>query len=148
MERLYFIHTKRVKNKNSCGQRHIPDVEGRGNSVDNGIFIHAIVPRHVETVVLLSQRRADEHIDIKLDLTDLDLTAAEAKATYEEIKEYVNERYGIKVPSLYISQVKRKLGFKVTDSFNKPKTENAKQPQCPPDKEKIIVEALKYFKMI
>ncbi len=85
------------------------------------LFIHAIVPRHVETVVLLSQRRADEHIDIKLDLTDLDLTAAESKATYEEIKEYVYEHYGVKVSSLYISQVKRKLGFKVTDSFYKPK---------------------------
>ena len=55
MERLYFIHTKRVKNKNSCGQRHIPDVEGRDNGVDNGIFIHAVVPRHVETVVLMTK---------------------------------------------------------------------------------------------
>ena len=96
----------------------------------------------------MSQRRADEHIDIKLDLTDLDLTSAEAKATYDEIKAYILEQYGVKVSSLYISQVKRKLGLEVGESYNKPKTEHAKQPQCPPDKEKMIVAALKHFKMI
>ena len=77
-----------------------------------------------------------------------DLTASEAHPTYEEIKAYIQKEYGVKVSSLYISQVKRKLGLEVGESFNKPKNENAKQPQCPPDKEKIIIEALKHFKMI
>ena len=97
---------------------------------------------------MLSQRRATEHIDIKLDLTDLDLTAAETKPTYEDIKAYVLKTYELKVSTLYISQVKRKLGLEVGESYKKPKSENVKQPQCPPDKEKIIIEALKLFKMI
>ena len=103
--------------------------------------------RNPECVVLLSQRRATEHIDIKLDLTNLDLTAAEAKPAYDDIKAYVLKTYGLKVSTLYISQVKRKLGLEVGKSFNKPKTNIAKQPQCPPDKEKIIIAALKYFNM-
>ena len=101
-----------------------------------------------ETVVLLSQRRADEHIDIKLDLTKLDITAAETKPTYDEIKDYVFKEFGMKVSSLYISQVKRKLGLEVGESYNKPKSPDAKQPQCPKEKEKAIVEALKWFKVI
>ena len=88
------------------------------------------------------------YVDFKIDLDEQDLTASEAHPTYEEIKTYIKEQYGIKVSSLYISQVKRKLGLEVGESFNKPKNENAKQPQCPPDKEKIIIEALKHFKMI
>ena len=121
----------------------------------NGYKVRKIQPvdmfphtAHVETVVLLSQRRADEHIDIKLDLTKLDLTSAEVKPTYDEIKDYVFKKFGLKVSTLYISQVKRKLGLEVGDSFNKPKAENAKQPNCPKDKEKAIVEALKWFKVI
>ena len=103
---------------------------------------------HVECVVLLSQRRATEHIDIKLDLTDLDLTAAEAKPTYDDIKAYVLETYGLKVSTLYISQVKRKFGLEVGEAFNKPKTDKNKTPQCPEEKERAIVAALEYFKMI
>ena len=74
-------------------RRHIPDAGGCDNSVNMCLFIYAIAPRHVETVVLLSQRRADEHIDIKVDLTDLDLTSAEAKATYDEIKAYKRKKF-------------------------------------------------------
>ena len=103
---------------------------------------------HVECVVLLSQRRATEHIDIKLDLTDLDLTAAEAKPTYDDIKAYVLKTYGLKVSALYISQVKRKLGLEVGEAFNKPKSDKSKTPQCPEEKERAIVAALRYFKMI
>ena len=71
MERLYFIHTKRAKNKNSCGQRHIPDVEGRVGSIDMCLFIHAIAPRHVETVCLLSKlSEAKHHISVQVDMEE------------------------------------------------------------------------------
>lgn len=103
---------------------------------------------HVESVVLLSQRRPDEHIDIKLDLSELDVTAAETKATYQEIKDYVFDKFGLKVSSLYISQVKTKCGIIERENYNKPKSENTKQPKCPKDKEDAIMDALRHFKMI
>ena len=102
---------------------------------------------HIETVVLLSQRRPDTHIDIKLDLSELDITAAETKATYQEIKDYVFEKFGLKVSSLYISQVKRKLGLEVGESYNKPKSVDARQPKCTDEKEQEIIAALEHFKM-
>lgn len=132
----------------STGQQHIPYVEGRVDSVDNGIFIHAIVPRHVETVCLLSKLQSKEHIEIEVKMDELDLTAAEKKATYEEIKAYVLEHNGLKVSHLYIAQMKQKYGIIERENYNKPKSENAKQPQCPPEKEKAITEALKHFGMI
>ena len=75
-------------------------------------------------------------------------TTAESKATYEEIKTFVLEHSGMKVSSLYIAQVKQKCGIIERENYNKPKAENAKQPQCPPEKEKAIREAMKYFGMI
>lgn len=132
----------------STGQQHIPYVEGRVDSVDNGIFIHAIVPRHVETVCLLSKLQSKEHIEIEVKMDELDLTSAESKATYEEIKAYVLEHTGLKVSHLYIAQVKQKYGIIERENYNKPKSENAKQPQCPPEKEEAITEALKHFGMI
>ena len=103
---------------------------------------------HVETVVLLSKLNAKQHIEVELNLDELDLTAAESKATYDEIKAYVLEKYGLKVSSLYISQVKRKCGLEVGQNYNLSKKEDAKVPQCPPEKEAAIMEALKYFRMI
>ncbi len=103
---------------------------------------------HVETVVLLSKLNAKQHIEINLDMDELDLTDAEKKATYQEIKGYVLEHSGLKVSSLYIAQVKQKSGIIERENYNKPKSEDAKQPQCPPDKEKAIKEALKHFGMI
>ena len=103
---------------------------------------------HVETVVLLSKLNAKQHIEVELNLDELDLTAAESKATYEEIKEYVLEKHGLKVSSLYISQVKRKCGLDVGQNYNLSKKEDAKVPQCPPDKEAAIMEALKHFHMV
>ncbi|MBQ7688308.1 MAG: 23S rRNA (uracil(1939)-C(5))-methyltransferase RlmD [Clostridia bacterium] len=103
---------------------------------------------HVETVVSLVRKIPDMYVGFKIDLDEQDLTASEAHPTYEEIKAYIQKEYGVKVSSLYISQVKRKLGLEVGESFKKPKKENTKQPQCPPDKERIIIEALKHFKMI
>ena len=132
---------------------------------------------HCETVVLLSQlkQKPDDYINVTIELDDMDITSAETKATYDEIKKYVAEHNaGMKVSNLYISQVKRKCGIEVgknlrvatrrmdclqgnsttaaTDlelvpSPNLPKNEDSRQPQCPEDKESAIVEALKHFKM-
>ena len=103
---------------------------------------------HVETVVLLSKLNTKQHIEVELNLDELDLTAAESKATYDEIKAYVLEKYGLKVSSLYISQVKRKCGLDVGQNYNLSKKEDAKVPQCPPEKEAAIMDALKHFQMI
>ena len=102
----------------------------------------------VETVVLLSKLNAKQHIEVELNLDELDLTDAEKKATYQEIKDYVLEHSGLKVSSLYIAQVKQKCGIIERENYNKPKSENVKQPQCPPEKEKAIKEALKHFGMV
>lgn len=102
----------------------------------------------VETVVLLSQQKPDDTIEIDLDLDELDATSAELKATYQEIKDYVLKEFGLKVSSLYISQIKRKCGIEVGENYNLPKTENSKVPQCPKGKEDAIKAALKYFAMI
>ena len=122
--------------------------------IKNGYKVKKIQPvdmfphtNHVETVVLLSQRRPDTHIDIKLDLSELDITAAETKATYQEIKNYVLDKHGLKVSSLYISQVKAKCGIIERENYNKGK-EGHRVPQCPKEKEKAIMDALKHFNMI
>ena len=104
--------------------------------------------RHVETVVLLSQQKPDDPIEIDLDLDELDATAAETKATYEEIKAYVWEKHNMKVSSLYISQVKRKCGLEIGQNYNLSKSENPKVPKCPAKKEAAIMDALKHFQMI
>ena len=103
---------------------------------------------HVETVCLLSKLNTKQHIEVEIKTDELDLTAAESKATYDEIKGYVLEKHDLKVSSLYISQVKRKCGLDVGQNYNLSKKEDAKVPQCPPEKEAAIMEALKYFQMI
>ena len=111
-------------------------------------FPHTV---HVETVVLLSQlkQKPDDYINVTIELDDVDITSAETKATYDEIKKYVSEHNaGMKVSNLYISQVKRKCGIEVEKNYNLPKNEDSRQPQCPEDKERAIVEALEHFKMI
>ena len=103
---------------------------------------------HVETVCLLSKLNTKQHIEVELNLDELDLTSAESKATYDEIKAYVLEKHGLKVSSLYISQVKRKCGLDVGQNYNLPKKQDAKVPQCPPEKEAAIMDALKHFQML
>ena len=105
---------------------------------------------HVETVCLLSKlHEAKHHVNVRLDMDEMDLTAAESKATYEEIKKYVAEyNDGMKVSDLYIAQVKRKCGIELAENFNIPRSEGAKQPQCPKEKEEAIIGALKAFQMI
>ena len=103
---------------------------------------------HVETVCLLSKLQSKEHIEIEVKMDEMDLTSAESKATYEEIKAYVLEHTGLKVSHLYIAQVKQKYGIIERENYNKPKSEDARQPQCPPEKEKAVTEALRHFGMI
>ena len=104
---------------------------------------------HVETVCLLSKlHEAKHHINVKVDMDELDLTSAEAKATYKEIEEWVQEHYGFHVTNLNIAQVKQKHGIIERENYNKPKSENSRQPGCPEEKVKAIEEALKFFQMI
>ena len=122
---------------------------GRGYRVEKVCLVDMFCSTvHVETVVLLSKLNAKQHIEVELNLDELDLTSAESKATYEEIKAYVLEHTGLKVSHLYIAQVKQKYGIIERENYNKPKSENAKQPKCPPEKEAAITEALKFFGMI
>ena len=105
--------------------------------------------RHVETVVLLSKGEIDsKKVRVEFSLEDMDMSGFQKGATYEQIKTYVLEHTGLKVSSLYISQIKRKCGLDVGQNYNLSKKEDAKVPQCPPEKEAAIMEALKYFQMI
>ncbi|HFH7492277.1 TPA: 23S rRNA (uracil(1939)-C(5))-methyltransferase RlmD [Streptococcus agalactiae] len=103
---------------------------------------------HVETVTLLSKLDVDKHIDVEIKLDELDLTSAESKATYAQIKEYVWNKFGLKVPTLYIAQIKKKCGIKLREHYNKSKKEKQVIPQCTPEKEEAIMDALRHFKMI
>ena len=104
---------------------------------------------HVETVVLLSKGEIDsKKVRVEFSLEDMDMSGFQKGATYEQIKAYVLEHTGLKVSSLYISQIKRKCGLDVGQNYNLSKKEDAKVPQCPPEKEAAIMEALKYFQMI
>lgn len=129
--------------------RDLELIQQRGYTVEKMTAVDQFCETvHVETVVLLSQQKPDDTIEIDLDLDELDATSAELKATYQEIKDYVLKEFGLKVSSLYISQVKRKCGIEVGENYNLPKSENARVPQCPKEKEEAIKAALKYFAMI
>ena len=105
--------------------------------------------KHCETVVLLSKGEVDsKKIRVEFSLEDMDMSKFQDGATYPQIKEYVLEHTGLKVSNLYISQIKRKCGIEVGKNYNLPKSEDSRQPQCPPEKEKAIREAFKYFGMI
>ena len=104
---------------------------------------------HVETVVLLSKGEVDsKKIRVEFSLEDMDMSEFQDGATYTQIKDYVLEHSGLKVSNLYISQIKRKCGIEVGKNYNLPKSEDSRQPLCPPEKEKAIREAFKYFGMI
>ena len=103
---------------------------------------------HVETVVLLSQQKPDDHIEIEINLDEIDATSAETKATYIEIQNGVQEKYGFHVTNLNIAQVKQKHGIIERENYNKAKSENSKQPGCPKEKVKAIEDAMRHFQMI
>ena len=96
----------------------------------------------------MSKLKSTRHIEVEINMDELDLTSAEKKSTYDEIKAYVLEHSGLKVSNLYIAQGKQKCGIIERENYNKPKSEDARQPQCPPEKEAAIMDALKYFQMI
>ena len=104
--------------------------------------------KHVEAVLLLTKLNVERHIEAEVSMDELDVTAAESKATYNEIREHVWEHHQLRVSNLYIAQVKQKYGIIERENYNKPKSENAKQPKCPKEKEDAIVEALRHFQMI
>ena len=104
--------------------------------------------KHVEAVLLLTKLHIERHIEVDVSMDELDVTAAESKATYNEIRDYVWEHHQLKVSNLYIAQVKQKYGIIERENYHKAKNENAKQPKCPKEKEDAIVEALKHFQMI
>ena len=104
---------------------------------------------HTETVVLLSKGMVDSRkVKVDFSLEDMDLSEFKGKATYEQIKAYVLEQTGLKVSSLYIAQIKKKCGLDVGENFNLPKSENARQPQCTPEKEEAIMQAFKHFGIV
>ena len=103
---------------------------------------------HVETVVLLSQQKPDDHIEIEINLDEIDATSAETKATYKEIQDWVQEKYGFHVTNLNIAQVKQKNGIIERKNYNKAKYENSKQPGCPKEKVRAIEDAMRHFQMI
>ena len=104
--------------------------------------------KHVEAVLLLTKLHVERHIEVDVSMDELDVTAAESKATYNEIRDYVWEHYQLKVSNLYIAQVKQKHGIIERENYHKAKNENAKQPKCPKEKEDATVEALRHFQMI
>lgn len=144
VERLVYISCKP-----SSLARDLKMFEERGYRMEKCVGVDQFCQTvHVETVCLLSKLDAKQHIEIEVTMDELDLTAAEKKATYQEIKDYVLEHTGLKVSSLYIAQVKQKYGIIERENYNKPKSKDAKQPQCPPEKEMAIMEALKHFGMV
>ena len=103
---------------------------------------------HIETVVLLSKLKPDDIVKVEIDLDELDATPAEMKATYQEIKEYISQKYGLKAHTAYISQIKRKCGIEMGLNYNLSKKENSKARPCPPYMEEAIYDALKHFAMV
>ena len=114
---------------------------------ESGVLFVSSNDGTVETVCSLVLRNAPVHIDIDVDVEEL-VQSKRGQATHTQIKQYVSEHTGLNVSTLYISQIKRKYGLEVSESYNKPKSEDTRVPQCPPEKEAAIVEAMKYYGII
>jgi len=129
--------------------RDLEMIQARGYQVEKCTAVDQFCQTvHVESIVLLSKLHTNKHIEVELQMDELDLTAAESKATYAEIKDYVLKQSGLKVSNLYIAQVKQKCGIIERANYNLPKSENSRQPKCPPEKEAAIRAALEHFRMI
>ena len=136
--------------------RYVPNYDRkiknrRGSSRTNrpANDVLSILSCHVETVVLLSKGEIDsKKVRVEFSLEDMDMSGFQNDATYGQIKERVLQKTGLKVSSLYIAQIKQKYGIIERENYNKSKSENARQPKCPPEKEAAITEALKFFGMI
>ena len=116
-------------------------------SENSGKCISITLSTHVETVILLSRKAPDAEIKVRLDMSELDITSAESKATYKEIQEYVKNKYDLHVTNLYIAQVKREFGIIERENYNTGEGK-AKVPQVTAEKREAIIDALKYFQMI
>ena len=130
--------------------RDVKRFAGRGYTLKKAVAVD-MFPRtaHVETVVLLSKGEIDsKKVRVEFSLEDMDMSGFQKGATYEQIKAYVLEHSGLKVSSLYISQIKRKCGLEVGQNYNLSKKEDAKVPQCPPEKEAAITQVFKHFGII
>ena len=139
------VHHVNFLQPHQRGMQHFSLPEYSENS---GKCISITLSTHVETVVLLSKGEIDsKKVRVEFSLEDMDMSRFQKGATYEQIKAYVLEHSGLKVSSLYISQIKRKCGLNVGQNYNLSKKEDAKVPQCPPEKEAAIMEALKHFQM-
>lgn len=145
VDRMVYISCKPTSLARDLGM-----LQGRGYQVEKVCCVDMFPGTyHVETVVLLSKGEVDsKKIRVEFSLEDMDMSEFQDGATYPQIKEYVLEHTGLKVSNLYISQIKRKCGIEVGKNYNLPKSEDSRQPQCPPEKEKAIREAFKYFGMI
>lgn len=140
------VHHVNFLQPHQRGMQHFSLPEYSENS---GKCISITLSTHVETVVLLSKGEIDsKKVRVEFSLEDMDMSGFQKGATYEQIKAYVLEHTGLKVSSLYISQIKRKCGLDVGQNYNLSKKEDAKVPKCPPEKEAAIRDALKYFQMI
>ena len=129
--------------------RDLEMIQARGYQVEKCTAVDQFCQTvHVETVALLSKLDVDKHIDVEIKLDELDLTSAESKATYAQIKEYILEKFNLKVSTLYIAQIKKKCGIVLREHYNKSKKEKQVIPQCTPEKEEAIMDALRHFKMI
>lgn len=128
--------------------RDLEMIQARGYQVEKCTAVDQFCQTvHVETVILLSRKAPDAEIKVRLDMSELDITSAESKATYKEIQEYVKNKYGLHVTNLYIAQVKREFGIIERENYNTGEGK-AKVPQVTPEKREAIIDALKYFQMI
>lgn len=138
------VHHVNFLQPHQRGVQHFSRPEYSENS---GKCISITLSTHVETVILLSRKTLDAVININLDMSELDLTSAESKATYAEIKKYVLDKFGLKVSQLYIAQVKREFGLIERINYNVGEGKNH-VPQVTPEKREAIIDALKHFQMI
>ena len=146
--KVFDLFPRTYKGKNRCvSRRKHALINSRERPLKSDINLEQ--SSHVETVVLLSKGEIDsKKVRVEFSLEDMDMSGFQKGATYEQIKAYVLEHTGLKVSSLYISQIKRKCGLDVGQNYNLSKKEDAKVPKCPPEKEAAIRDALKYFQMI
>lgn len=128
--------------------RNAPSIIERGGKLPSIITAKSDTTNHVETVALLFKLDVDKHISVEIELDEMNLTSAESKATYAQIKEYVWNKFELKVSTLYIAQIKKKCGIELREHYNKSKKDKQIIPQCTPEKEEAIMDALRHFKMI
>lgn len=146
-----FFEKMTCEEKRKLYQLLIEKIEMYQEETPDGRIVRSIsfkIPVFYEDWEPTKELTADEVITYTLDTSEVGITSAEAKATYAELKKYIFDRYGAKISSLYIAQIKRKYGIDMGENYNKSDDPNKRVPKCPKAKEEMIVEALKHFKML